>query len=98
MRLCCVVALTLLLAGCTDADWAGIVPTSSPSSGLDAAPVSAAMAIPTGISDKVADKCQAVAKARSGDAALQDFDESVQQAVYDKTYADCMIWAQKTMR
>jgi hypothetical protein len=37
--------------------------------------------------------CDAAARSRANDAAVQDFDDSVQQAVYQGTYADCLKWA-----
>ncbi len=84
----------LLLAGCTDADWAHVLssgtqaayPPDMPSPAA-AANYSAYVAAPS-----VTKKCTAVANQRMIDAGSQGFDEIVQQQVHDKTYADCMDW------
>ena len=96
----------LLLAGCTDADWAHVMsfnsPGSAPSatyppdmpSAAAAANYSAYVAAPS-----VTKKCNDVADQRMSDAASQGFDDEVQRQVHGKTYADCMDWnARHTQR
>jgi len=99
MRLRCVLALAFLLAGCTDSDWAGIMPGSPPvSSGGDPAPIAAIPVNTDGVSVQAERKCRDAAKTRSIDVGLQGFASDVQQAVYDKTYSSCMYWAKRTGR
>jgi PBP1b-binding outer membrane lipoprotein LpoB len=89
----------LLLAGCTDADWAHVMSFDAPTSrapatyppdmpsAAAAANYSAYVAAPS-----VTKKCNDVADQRMNDAASQGFEDDVVQQVHDKTYADCMDW------
>jgi hypothetical protein len=43
-------------------------------------------------------KCEGVALDRSSDVATQGFDEEIQRAVYERTYADCVAWAARGSR
>ncbi|HXC55119.1 MAG TPA: hypothetical protein VNU97_07480 [Rhizomicrobium sp.] len=84
---------SLLLAGCTDADWANVVsfsPSPAQEYPVGATPVDyrAATASPSATAT-----CSRAARERSQDAAVQQFDETVQQQVRDSAYADCMKWA-----
>jgi hypothetical protein len=81
-----VAAASLLLGGCESIGsyWDG-------SSGTSAYPP----AVMASAAPEVArnTSCEDAALKRSGDAAAQDFDESVQQTVYRETYANCLKWA-----
>ncbi|MEI9989250.1 MAG: hypothetical protein WDM86_04355 [Rhizomicrobium sp.] len=92
MRLRCVLALALLLAGCTHTDWSR-TGTGALGSSSDADP--AAMPA-TNVSSRIDRDCRETAKARASDAELQGFDPAIQQSVLDKTYADCLSWSRRT--
>lgn len=81
-----VAAASLLLAGCESIGsyWDG---SSDPSPASPAVVV--ASAAPPAARELI---CRDTALKRAGDAAAQDFDEAVQQAVYQGTYADCLKW------
>ena len=97
MRSRCVLALALLLAGCTDADWSGIMATA-PNGSVPVDP--AAMPVTSGdnISAKAERNCRNAARARAGDADAQGFDSDVQKVDYDKTFAECVHWAKRNGR
>lgn len=85
----------LLLAGCTDADWAHVLSSDPPAAAYPPAMPSAAAAANYSAyvaAPSVTKKCTDVAEQRMIDAASQGFDETVQRGVHDKTYADCMEW------
>ena len=108
MRRVLMLVSVLLCAGCTDNDWASVMPggslwtyssaapnTAAPSaapSAAAAANYSAFAAAPVG-SPTATEKCAHAARDRTSDAEAQGFDDTVQKQVYDKTYADCMSWA-----
>ena len=85
----------LLLAGCTDADWAHVLSSDAPAAAYPPAmpsPAAAANYSAYIAAPSVTKKCNDVAAQRMIDASSQGFDETVQQQVHDKTYADCMDW------
>lgn len=43
----------------------------------------------------VSDHCRKIAKQRAGDAAYGGEDPDTQEAVYNRTYADCVAWDSK---
>jgi hypothetical protein len=101
MRVCvlrgvCFLSAALLLAGCTDADWTRLTSYDAPSDGAGTAGTIASVYpdAPARPSDPTTmQMCKRTATERMGDTAAQGFDETLQQQVYDKTYADCMTWA-----
>jgi hypothetical protein len=97
MHLRCVLALALLLAGCTDADWSGIMPTA-PVGNLAADPGATPVSSGNNISIKAEGNCRGAAQTRAGDADAQGYDSDVQRDVYEKTYADCLYWAKRNGR
>ena len=84
-RAACLPAL-LLLGACTDSDWDSL--TSFPTA--SAAAPSPMPAATRSVDETAVTACARAAKARSGDVAFQGFSDEIQQAVYDKTYADCL--------
>ncbi len=94
MRMGCVLVLAILLAGCTDSNWSGIVGGSGDPPPNSAPPTAAA----ADVSPDSDHKCQWAAKERANDAAVQGFESDVQRADYEKTYADCLHWAAKIAR
>ena len=86
--------LVVLLAGCTDSDWSGIVGASSdPPAVTDRRAMVRGGALPA--SDR---HCQDAAKERANDTAVQGFEPEIQRSVYDKTYADCLHWSVRMTR
>ena len=95
MRILLSLASVLLLTGCTDADWAHIVPDMGGAKALNYPDDTAAAnyaAYVAGSPPTAAQKCARVAHERSDDVANQGFDSDVQQQVHDRAYADCMTW------
>ena len=103
MRVLLILASVLLLAGCTDSDWAHVmsgvgVGSDKPPAYPDSAAAAnyAAYAGGHGSVPTPEQKCARVAKERSDDVTAQGFEAEVQQQVYDSTYADCIAWASHT--
>ena len=101
MRILLSLASVLLLAGCSDADWAYVMPDMGGSSGLNYPVATAAAnnaAYMAGRSPTAKQKCERAAKERASDAADQGFEPDVLQQVHDRTYADCMTWAGHSLK
>ncbi len=96
MRLRCVLALALQLAACTGGNWSGTAASSPAPSDPNIVPV-AVQPVAT-VPPKIEGFCRDVANARTRDTADQGFDTSIQQAVYDHTYADCVRWSNQLSR
>ena len=95
MRIFLSLASVLLLAGCTDADWANVMTYGDGAKALNYPEDAAAAnytAYVAGRRPTPEQKCAAVAQERSADAAVQGFESDVQQEVHARTYADCMSW------
>lgn len=92
MRILVVAAAALSLTGCSSVvdGWLGNSDAAAfpPDRPVVASAVSAAPGTPAQQAS-----CAEAAQARSGDAAVQGFDETVVQTVYNATYADCLKWA-----
>ena len=96
MRIVLSLVLVLLLAGCTDADWAYVMTYGDGAKALNYPEDTAAANHAADVSGRpptAEQKCARVAQERSDDAAVQGFEADVQQQVHDRTYADCMTWA-----
>jgi len=96
----------VLLAGCTDADWAHVMsyaPAAGPATPEEseaAAPPPVAANVPpaSAVSERAQRECVEWAGERAEDAANQNFDAETAQHVRDATYADCMTWAVRLHR
>jgi len=99
LRKLIVLASVLLLAGCTDGDWAHVMsnaaPSAYPARASDAAATYSSFVAPAA-RPSTTQKCAAVADERMGDADLQGLEGPLLQQVRDQTYANCMQWAART--
>lgn len=99
MRKLIVLASVLLLAGCTDGDWAHVMsngaPLAYPADARDAAVDYSSFVAPAA-RPSTTQKCAAVADERMRDAGIQGVEDSLLQQVRDHTYANCMQWAART--
>lgn len=100
MRTFVAMVATILLAGCTDADWAHALSYDTPSAApvyppdmVPAAPPAVSVRPAAAVSDKAARQCADAANERAGDMTYQDIDAETMQRVHDATYTDCMAWA-----
>lgn len=84
MRLLLAAVLVLGLAGCMDFD----LPDLSGRENV----------FPDTLAKPRDPSCHAVATDRASDVAQQGFDDEVQRAVYEQTYADCLAWAARGAR
>ena len=96
-------AVVLLLAGCTDADWAHVMPDiggDKPLAYPDTAAAANYAAYASGHASAPTpeQKCARVAQERTDDVGSQGFDGDVQREVHDRTYTDCMTWSQRTAK
>lgn len=103
MRLMLVAVTALGLSGCADMDFFGDAPSSTApdTTGTaaqppgEAAPVQAPAASAQAAITTPSAHCTHLARQRASDAAYAGEDEDTQQAVYDRTYADCAAWDAK---
>jgi len=66
-------------------------PAAVPPAAVATAAETAAAAVPV---STVADaRCKAVAGQRKSDAAVNGYDDGMQQQIFDGTYKNCMDWA-----
>jgi hypothetical protein len=101
LRILLPLASVLLLAGCTDAEWAHVITYGDGAKALNYPEDTAAAnyaAYAAGRPSAAGQKCARVAQERSDDSANQGFDADVQLQVHDRTYADCMTWAARTIK
>ena len=99
MRIVLSLASVLLLAGCTDAEWASVMTFGDGAKALnypDNAAAANYAAYRAGRQPTAEQRCAHVAQERSDDAAVQGFEAEVQQDVHDRTYTDCMTWEART--
>ena len=93
MRIILAFMTALLLSGCADYDFAGML--DSPTQSDLELPAQAAVhpnpAAPSGIDAH----CRAVARQRTEDAAANGANEEFQRDIRNGTYADCVEWATK---
>ena len=101
MRIVLSLVSVLLLAGCSDADWAAVM-TYGDGAKVQNYPEDTAAAnhaaYVAGRPPTAEQKCAHVAQERSDDAAVQGFEADVQQDVHNRTYADCMTWEGRTLK
>jgi hypothetical protein len=92
----------LLLAGCTDLDWAHIAsyddaPSAFPDKSAEIAATNYAAFVGTQTATaSVEQRCARNAQERASDIDNQGFDADLQKEVYDKTYADCLAMVRQT--
>lgn len=101
MRILLPLVSVLLLAGCTDADWAHVMPDMGGAKALNYPDDTAATNYAAYVAHSpptAAQKCARVAKERSDDVAIQGFEADLQQQVHDRTYADCMTWEGRMLK
>lgn len=101
MRILLSLASVLLLAGCTDADWARVMTYGDGAKSLNYPEDTAAAnysAYVAGRPPTAEQKCSRIAQERSEDAAVQGFEPDVQQEVHNRTYADCMTWEARELK
>jgi hypothetical protein len=91
MRMLSLLATLVLFSGCSASDLTYGTPPSAP----PATAAAANYANFTSGAGSVETKCKAVAGTRSRDAAYQAIDDEARDAVYQKTYADCLAWTNR---
>lgn len=100
------IAICIMLAGCTDADWDNALsflpmehgsqpPSAQPvEQDVAAAPVAneGMHSLQTSLTQADDARCHAVAMQRANDGGDMGMDDDQQKQEYDLTYANCMAW------